>query len=72
MQERCAAVDSWLTTHGNSSFKGLCNCVSSSSNTWVEEEGEEGSLEAVTSFDKVHAALEVEIISGTQHWQAWN
>jgi len=54
----CAPVDSWLTIHGNSSFKGLCNCVSSSS-TWVEEEGEESSLEAVTSFDKVHAALEV-------------
>jgi len=39
----------------------------------VEEEGEEGSLKAVTSFDKVHAALEsVEISLGTQHWQAWN
>jgi len=31
----------------------------SSSNTWVEEEGEVGSLEAVTSFDKVYAALKV-------------
>jgi len=31
----------------------------SSSSTWVEEEGEEGSLEAVTSFDKVYAALKV-------------
>jgi len=55
----CAPVDSWLTTHGNSSFKGLCNCVNNSSSTRVEEEGEEGSLEAVTSFDKVYAALEV-------------
>jgi hypothetical protein len=30
--------------------------VSSSSTTWVEEEGEEGSLEEVTSFEKVHTA----------------
>jgi len=33
--------------------------VSSSSSIWVEEEEEEGSLERVTSFDKVHAALKV-------------
>jgi hypothetical protein len=31
----------------------------SSSSTWVKEGGEEGSLEAVTSFDKVCAALKV-------------
>jgi hypothetical protein len=31
----------------------------SSSSAWVDEEGEEGNHEAVTSFDSVHAALEV-------------
>lgn len=28
-------------------------------NNWVEEEGEEGNFDAVTSFDTVHAALEM-------------